>query len=87
MTKQFFLTRSDYSWLLSNLGYAYDVFLLGFLYYAVFLYLIRNGYLKMPCPENKERDILYTFSWMLLLWVDVTLTILWLEMDPPFKVI
>ncbi len=82
----FSITKSTYVWIMSNLGYAYDIFLWGFLYYAVFLYLVRNGDFKIPCPKNKERDLLYTISWMLLLWVTSALVILWMKMSPPFHV-
>ena len=48
---------------------ANSIFQWGFMYYAVFLYLIRNRHYKVPNQKMAERQKTYVCSWMLLLWM------------------
>lgn len=59
---------------------ANSIFQWGFMYYAVFLYLIRNRYYKVPNQKMAERQMTYVCSWMLLLWMMTVLSALFYDL-------
>ena len=84
---QITMTKAVYHGLLSCLGNLYYLFLWGFLYYSVFLYLVRNHDYKDPNPKAKERELLYVASWMLFLWVFTALLLIGLQTACPFRIV
>ena len=58
---------------------ANSIFQWGFMYYAVFLYLIRNRHYKVPNQKMAERQMTYVCSWMLLLWMMTVLAALFYD--------
>ena len=77
------MTHENYAFLMMSLKNISQVFQMGFLYYAVFLYLIQEGHFKTPMPKNEERKILFCCSWMLLLWLSSILLLLWIDLTRP----
>ena len=67
--------RNDTYYLITLIRNANSIFLWGFMYYSVFLYLIRNRHYKVPNQKQAERKMTYISSWMLLLWVTKVSTI------------
>ena len=59
---------------------ANSIFQWGFMYYAVFLYLIRNRHYKVPNQKMAERQMTYVCSWMLLLWMMTVLSALFYDL-------
>ena len=59
---------------------ANSIFQWGFMYYAVFLYLIRNRHYKVPNQKMAERQMTYVCSWMLLLWMMTVLFALFYDL-------
>lgn len=84
---QISMTKADYYWLLSCLGQFDFLFLGGFLFFSVFLYLVRNRDYKDPNPRKKESELLYAASWMLCLWVWTTILIMGLQVACPFNLV
>lgn len=84
---QITITQTIYHGLLSCLGNLYYIFLWGFLFFSVFLHLVRNHDYKDPNPKAKERELLYAASWMLCLWVYTTLLLIGLQVACPFRIV
>ena len=59
---------------------ANSIFQWGFMYYAVFLYLLRNRHYKVPNQKMAERQMTYVCSWMLLLWMMTVLSALFYDL-------
>ena len=74
------ISKETMIFLMIVLRSANSVFLWGFMYYAVFLYLIRNRHYKTPNQRQAERQMTYISSWMLMLWLLTTLTALYVDM-------
>ena len=72
------------AFLIMSLRNLTQIFQMGFLFYAVFIYLIQGGHYKTPMPKNEERKMLYCCTWMLLLWVISILLLLWIDLSHPF---
>ena len=72
--------RNDTYYLITLIRNANSIFLWGFMYYTVFLYLIRNKYYKVPNQKQAEKKMTYISSWMLLLWLLTVLTALYIDL-------
>ena len=72
--------RNDTYYLITLIRNANSIFLWGFMYYSVFLYLIRNRHYKVPNQKQAERKMTYILSWMLMLWLLTVLTALYIDL-------
>lgn len=72
--------RNDSYYLITLIRNANSIFLWGFMYYSVFLYLIRNRHYKVPNQKQAERKMTYILSWMLMLWLLTVLTALYIDL-------
>lgn len=81
------ISHESYSFMTMCFRNLCQIFQMGFLYYAVFHYLIQRGHYKTPMPKNEERKMLYCCSWMLLLWLSSILLLLWIDLFHPFSII
>lgn len=72
--------RNDTYYLITLIRNANSIFLWGFMYYSVFLYLIRNSHYKVPNQKQAERKMTYISSWMLLLWLLTVLAALYIDL-------
>ena len=72
--------RNDTYYLITLIRNANSIFLWGFMYYSVFLYLIRNRHYKVPNQKQAERKMTYILSWMLMLWLLTILTALYIDL-------
>ena len=76
------LSQNNYIFLAFILRNAQNLFMWGFLYFAVFNYLIKNGHFKTPWTKNDSRRTLYYCSWMITLWITTILFLMGLSMRP-----
>ncbi len=72
--------RNDTYYLITLIRNANSIFLWGFMYYSVFLYLIRNRHYKVPNQKQAERKMTYILSWMLMLWLLTVLIALYIDL-------
>ena len=75
------LSKESFMFLMIVLRSANSIFLWGFMFYAVFLYLIRNRHYKTPNQKRAEWQMTYVSSWMLMLWILTVLTTLYIDLS------
>lgn len=74
------ISPNNYFLLTTYVGHAHNFFLWGFLYYAVFHYLIQERLYKTSMPKIEERKKLLICTWMMICWITTILFQLWLDM-------
>lgn len=80
------ISLENYVFLIATIRNAYTIFMWGFLFYAVFVYLIQERHYKIPLPKKEERLMRYNSSWMLLWWVTTLIILLGIDLTHPFVI-